>query len=185
MGQGMKLAIEAGPLLVFFIANYALGIYWGTGLFMAATAVSLAASWMLTRKIAVMPLISAGFVAVFGGLTLWLHDDSFIKIKVTLINTLFGVVLVGGLAFGQLFLKLVMGEAMKMTDAGWRTLTVRWAVFFFAVALLNEYVWRSYETATWVNFKVFGLLPLTLVFAVSQAPFMLKHAIPDETDPRA
>lgn len=179
----MKLLIEAGPLLVFFIANWKLGIYWGTGLFMAATAVSLAASWILARRIAVMPLISAGFVAVFGGLTLWLQDDTFIKIKVTLINALFGAILLGGLAFGQLFLKFVMGEAMKMTDAGWRRLTLRWAFFFFAVALLNEYVWRSYPTDTWVNFKVFGLLPLTLVFAMSQAPFMLKHALPDEPAP--
>jgi intracellular septation protein len=180
MGAGMKLLIEAGPLLLFFIANWKLGIYWGTGIFMAATAASLAASWIMTRKIAVMPLISAGFVAVFGALTLWLHDDTFIKIKVTLINALFGVLLLGGLVFGQLFLKTVMGEAMRLTEAGWRTLTLRWALFFFAVALLNEYVWRSYPTDVWVNFKVFGLLPLTVVFAMAQAPFMMKHALPEE-----
>jgi intracellular septation protein len=180
MGQGMKLLIEAGPLAVFFAANWKAGIYWGTGLFMAATALALAASWILARKIAVMPLISAGFVAVFGALTLWLQDDTFIKIKVTLINALFGAILLGGLAFGQIFLKAVMGEAMKITDDGWRKLTVRWSLFFFAVAILNEYVWRSFPTDTWVNFKVFGLLPLTLVFAVSQAPLMVKHAIPED-----
>jgi intracellular septation protein len=180
MGQGMKLLVEAGPLLVFFAANWTAGIYWGTGLFMAATAVALAASWLLARKVAIMPLISAGFVAVFGALTIWLQDDTFIKIKVSLINALFGAILLGGLAFGQLFLKTVMGEAMRITDAGWRKLTVRWALFFFAVALLNEFVWRSYPTDTWVNFKVFGLLPLTLVFALSQAPLMVKHAIPDD-----
>lgn len=185
MSQGRKLLIEAGPLLVFFIANWKLGIYWGTGLFMAATAISLAASWSLTRKIAVMPLIGAGFVAVFGALTLFLHDDSFIKIKVTLINALFGAALLGGLYFGQLFLKTVMGEAMRMTDEGWRKLTLRWAFFFFAVALVNELVWRNYPTDTWVNFKVFGLLPLTLIFAISQAPFMLKHALPDDAPPAA
>ena len=158
------------------------GIFWGTGIFMAATAIALVLSWLLTRKLAIMPLISAGFVAVFGLLTLWLHDETFIKVKVTLINTLFGVILLGGLFFGQTFLKFVMGEALKMTDQGWRALTIRWGIFFLCIAVVNEVVWRSVSTDTWVNFKV-ALLPITLVFALAQAPMMTKYMIQDEPKP--
>jgi intracellular septation protein len=149
---------------------------------MAAIVVALLLSWLLTRKLAVMPLISAGFVAVFGVLTLWLHDDTFIKVKVTLINALFGVILLGGLLFRQTFLKFVMGEALKMTDEGWRALTIRWGIFFLCVAIVNEVVWRSVSTDTWVNFKV-ALLPVTLIFALAQAPTMTKHMTQD--DPKA
>jgi intracellular septation protein len=176
----LKLLIEAGPLIAFFMANWFGGIFWATGVFMAATAISLAASWLLTRKLAVAPLITAGFVAVFGALTLWLHDDTFIKVKVTLINVLFGALLIGGLAFRQLLLKIVMGEAIRMDDEGWRKLTLRWGIFFFFLAILNEIVWRTQATDTWVNFKVFGLLPLTLVFALAQAPLMTRHMIEDQ-----
>lgn len=181
MGQGTKLLIEMGPLVAFFIANWKAGIFWGTGIFMVATAISLAASWIMTRKIAMVPLVSAIFVALFGALTLWLHSDLFIKVKVTLINALFGAVLLGGVAMGRSYIKLIMGEAVKLTETAWRTLSIRWGVFFFAMAALNEVVWRNFTTDQWVNFKVFGLLPLTLVFAVANAPFMAKHMIPDET----
>ena len=179
MNPILKLVIEAGPLVSFFIANWLGGIFWATGVFMAATAISLAVSWALTRKLAVVPLVSAGFVAVFGLLTLWLQNEMFIKVKVTLINAAFGIILLVGLKFGQTFLKLVMGEAVKMSDAGWRTLTLRWGLFFLAVAAANEIVWRMVSTDTWVNFKV-ALLPLTLVFALSQTPFMMKHMIEDK-----
>jgi intracellular septation protein len=173
----VKLLVEAGPLVAFFAANWLGGIFWGTGVFMAATVAALAISWGLTRKLAMMPLISAGFVGVFGALTLWLHDETFIKVKVSLINLMFGAALLGGLAFGQLFLKLVMGEAIRMTDEGWRKLTIRWGVFFFAMAILNEAVWRTQSTDFWVNFKVFGLLPISIVFALAQAPLMTRHMI--------
>jgi intracellular septation protein len=176
----LKLLIEAGPLVTFFIANWFGGIFWATGIFMAASIISLAASWLISRKLAVAPLITAGFVAVFGALTLWLHDDTFIKVKVTLINALFGALLLGGLPFRQLFLKFVMGEAIKMDDDGWRKLTLRWGLFFFALAVLNEIIWRTQATDMWVNFKVFGLLPLTLVFALAQAPLMTRHMIEDQ-----
>jgi|SRR5437868_3981108 len=179
MNPLIKILIEAGPLVAFFLTNWLAGIFWGTGIFMAATAIALLLSWLLTRKLAVMPLISAGFVAVFGILTLWLHDDTFIKVKVTLINALFGALLLGGLFFGQTFLKYVMGEAIKMTEEGWRALTIRWGIFFLCVAVVNEVVWRMVTTDTWVNFKV-ALLPVTLVFALSQAPMMTKHMIPDD-----
>ena len=176
----LKLLIEAGPLIGFFIANWLGGIFWATGIFMIATLVALAASWLMTRKLATVPLISAAFVAIFGGLTLWLHDDIFIKVKVTLINALFGAILLGGLAFGQLFLKFVMGEAVKMTDEGWRKLTLRWGLFFLFLAVLNEIMWRTQPTNIWVNFKVFGLLPLTLLFALAQTPLMTRHMIEDK-----
>ncbi|MGE3874887.1 MAG: septation protein A [Parvibaculaceae bacterium] len=179
MNPVVKIFIEAGPLVAFFLSNWLGGIFWATGIFMAATALALLLSWLLTRKFAVMPLISAGFVAVFGILTLWLHDDTFIKVKVTLINALFGVALLGGLFFGQIFLKFVMGEAIKMTDEGWRALTIRWGIFFLCIAVVNEVVWRMVPTDTWVNFKV-ALLPVTLVFALAQAPMMTKHMIQDE-----
>jgi intracellular septation protein len=182
MNPIVKIIIEVGPLMSFFLGNWMAGIFWGTGIFMGATVVALLLSWLLTRRFAVMPLISAGFVAVFGILTLWLHDEIFIKVKVTLINALFGILLLGGLFFGQTFLKLVMGEAIKMTEQGWRSLTIRWGIFFLCIALVNEVVWRSVSTDTWVNFKV-ALLPLDLVFALSQAPMMTKHMIQD--DPKA
>jgi intracellular septation protein len=180
MGQGTKLLIELGPLVAFFIANWKAGIFWGTGIFMVATAVALSVSWALTRKIAMVPLVSAVFVALFGALTLWLHSDLFIKVKVTLINALFGAVLLGGVAMGRSYIKLIMGEAVKLTEEAWRTLSIRWGVFFLAMAGLNEVVWRSLSTDAWVNFKVFGLLPITLVFALANAPYMTRHMIEDE-----
>jgi intracellular septation protein len=180
MGQGLKLLIEMGPLVAFFIANWKAGIFWGTAIFMVATIIALAASWIMTRKVAMVPLVSALFVALFGALTLYLQSDLFIKVKVTLINALFGAVLLGGVVFGKSYLKLIMGEAMKLPEEAWRTLSIRWGVFFFAMAGLNEVVWRSFTTDQWVNFKVFGLLPLTLVFALANAPFMAKHMQDDE-----
>jgi intracellular septation protein len=170
-----RILVEWGPLIAFFVANAKGGIFWATGIFMAATVIALAVSWILTRKLAIVPLIGAGFVAVFGALTLWLQNDTFIKVKVTLVNALFGTILLTGLYFGKQFLKLVLGEALKMDDEGWRILTLRWGLFFFAMAGLNEIVWRTVSTDLWVNFKVFGILPLTLLFAISQAPLMNRH----------
>ncbi len=180
MGQATKLLIEMGPLVAFFIGNWKAGIFWGTGIFMVATAAALTASWVLTRKIAMVPLVSAIFVALFGALTLWLHSELFIKVKVTLINALFGAVLLGGVAMGRSYIKLIMGEAVKLTEQAWRTLSIRWGVFFIAMAVLNEIVWRNVTTDAWVNFKVFGLLPITLVFAIANAPYMTKHMVDDD-----
>jgi intracellular septation protein len=172
-----RILVEWGPLITFFIANAKGGIFWGTGIFMVATAIALAVSWTCTGKLALVPLIGAVFVVVFGGLTLWLQNETFIKVKVTLVNLLFGTILLSGLAFRKQFLKLVLGEALKMDDEGWRILTLRWGLFFFALALLNEIVWRTVSTDVWVNFKVFGILPITLLFALSQAPLMSRHLI--------
>lgn len=175
----VKLVVEFGPLLVFFVVNARLGIMQATAAFMAAIAVALAVNFALTRKIAPVPLFTAAFVMVFGGLTLYLNDETFIKIKPTLINLLMAGVLGAGLLFGRLLLRSLMGAMIDLTDEGWRRLTWRWIGFFVFLALLNEVVWRNVSTDTWVNFKVFGLLPLTIVFALAQTPFLQRHARPD------
>jgi intracellular septation protein len=175
LSPGLKIAVELGPLLVFFLANARFGIFAGTAVYMAAAAVALAVNWALTRRIAVMPIVALAFVVAFGALTLLLHDDVFIKVKVTVVNALFAVLLVGGLLAGKPLLRIVLGEAIDLDDEGWRILSWRWACFFFAVAALNEIVWRTMSTDAWVNFKVFALLPLTFVFALSQGPLMQRH----------
>ena len=180
MSQGMKLLVEMGPLLAFFVANWLGGPYWATGAVMAATAVSLAVSWTATRKIAVMPLVTAAFVAVFGVLTFVFQDQAFIQVKVTLINAMFGAALLVGLMFGRSYVKLIMEQAITMPDAAWRTLSLRWGVFFMAMAVLNEVLRHLLSWDDWVTFKTFGLLGLTLVFAVANAPFMARHAASDE-----
>lgn len=173
--QLIKLVVEFGPLLVFFVANSRYGIYTGTGAFMVATVVSLIASRTLLGRIAVMPLITSVFVLVFGGLTLWLQDDHFIKIKPTMVNSLFAAILFVGLATGRLFLKIVFGEVMRLTDQGWRILTFRWAFFFVFLAGLNEVMWRFFSTDTWVAFKVFGIMPITFIFALCQIGILKKY----------
>lgn len=173
--QLIKLVVEFGPLLVFFVANSRFGIYTGTGAFMVATVISLIASWTLLGRIAVMPLITSVFVLVFGGLTLWLQDDHFIKIKPTIVNGLFAAILIGGLATGRLFLKIVFGEVMRLSEDGWRILTLRWALFFVFLAGLNEVMWRFFSTDTWVAFKVFGIMPITFVFALCQIGLLKKY----------
>lgn len=177
----LKFALELGPLVVFFIANGRGGIYVATGAFMVATFAALAVMWIIARKIAVMPLVSAGVVLVFGTLTLVLQDDHFIKMKPTLVNGLFGVALLGGLWLRKPLLPYVLGDVFVLTDQGWRELTVRWGVFFLVMAVLNEIVWRSVSTDTWVAFKTFGYLPITLVFAMAQVPLMTRHAPPEST----
>jgi intracellular septation protein len=176
----VKILVEAGPLVAFFIANAKGGIFWGTGIYMVAAAIALAVAWIMTRRIAIVPVVTLVFVLAFGALTLALHDDTFIKMKVTLINALFGATLAGGLVFGRSLLKPVFGEAMALDDEGWKKLTLRWALFFLAIAGLNEIVWRSVSTDIWVNFKVFGILPLTFVFALAQMPLMQRHAPREE-----
>jgi len=146
---------------------------------MAAAAVALAANWWLTRRVALLPIITLGFVLVFGVLTLALQDDVFIKMKVTLINLLFGLMLLGGLWFDRPLLKMALGGSITMDDEGWRKLSLRWGLFFLALAALNEIVWRHVATDIWVDFKVFGLLPLTLGFALLQAPLMQRHMPPE------
>jgi intracellular septation protein len=188
----LKLALELGPLLVFFFANARgawlaerfpalaeLGqpIFVATGFYMVATAVALTASWLLTRSLAIMPLASGVVVFVFGTLGLWLQDDIFFKMKPTIINTLFGCVLLGGLYFGRSLLGYVFDSAFRLDADGWRKLTFRWGLFFLFLALVNEVVWRSFSTDTWVAFKVWGTMPITLAFTFSQMPLVMRHSL--------
>src|SRR5688500_1829754 len=191
----LKLALELGPLMVFFFANArgewlagkfpALAAFGGpifiaTGLFMIATAIALAVSWLLTRTLPIMPLVSGVVVFVFGGLTLYLQDDVFIKMKPTIINTLFGVVLLGGLWFGKSLLGYVFDSAFSLDAEGWRKLTLRWGLFFLFLAVINEIVWRSFSTDTWVAFKVWGIMPITLAFTLSQMPLIMRHSLDEK-----
>ena len=177
----LKLLTEIGPLAAFFVANAWGGIFWATGVYMVAAALAVAVSWALTRRVAMLPIVMLGFVVAFGALTLFLADEVFIKIKVSVINGLFGAILLIGLAMDRPLLKLALGEAVNMDPDGWRKLTIRWALFFFAVAGLNELVWRNVSTDAWVNFKVFGILPLTLAFAVAQIRLMQRHMVEERS----
>lgn len=166
---------EYGPLAAFFAAYYLGDLMIATAVVMAASALAVAISWIMARSIPWMPLITAALVGVFGGLTLYLADETFIKMKPTIVQVLFTAVLLGGLAFDKQPLKYVMGKSFAMPDAAWRALTIRFSIFFLGMAALNEVVWRTQSTELWVNFKVFGLLILTFAFIASQLPFMMRH----------
>ena len=144
---------------------------------MIATALALTVSWILTRTLPMMPLISGLVVLVFGALTLYLQNDTFIKMKPTIVNTLFGVILLGGLFFGQSLLGYVFNSAFKLDDEGWRKLTLRWGIFFLFLAVLNEVVWRNFTTDTWVAFKVWGTMPITIIFTMAQMPLVMRHSV--------
>ena len=172
----LKLAIEAGPLVAFFVANSRFGIIKATGVFMVAIVLSLAASWRMERKLPVMPLITAFFVLVFGGLTIALNNDLFIKLKPTIVNVLFAAILFGGLAFKRALLKPVMQSALKLEDEGWRILTLRWACYFVVLAVLNEIARRQLTTDQWVTFKTFGVMTLTFVFMLAQMRLLERYS---------
>jgi intracellular septation protein len=172
----IKLALDLGPLALFFAANSRYGIFAATATFMVAVLTALAASYLMTRRLPIMPVVTAVIVVVFGALTLILHDATFIKVKPTVIYALFGAVLFGGLYFNKPLLGVVFDSLFNLTDEGWRKLTWRWAIFFFALAALNEIVWRNTSTNVWVDFKVFGVVPLTFLFAALQAPLLKKYA---------
>ncbi|MDF1633222.1 septation protein A [Mycoplana sp. MJR14] len=192
VSPALKLLLELGPLVVFFFANSKgewlagkfpalteLGgpIFIATGLFMAATATALIVSWALTRTLPMMPLVSGIVVFVFGALTLYLQNDAFIKMKPTIVNTLFGAILLGGLAFGKPLLGYVFNAAFRLTEEGWRRLTLRWGLFFLVLAILNEVVWRSFSTDFWVAFKVWGTMPITILFTLAQMPLIMKYSV--------
>lgn len=175
--HGLKLAIDLAPLLAFFAAYMALGIYWATGILMAATVVSLVASRRLLGKISPTLIVTTALVLGFGALTFLFNDARFIKMKPTIVNLLFAAFLFAGLLLRRPVLQLLLGEALRLTDEGWRKLTLRWAFFFLVLAATNEIVWRNFSEATWASFKVFGILPLTLGFAVLQIGLMRRYAL--------
>ena len=176
-----KVVLELGPLGVFFAVNALFGkthgLYPATAALMAATAVALWLSWRMMRRLPIMPVVSGVVVLVFGTLTLILQDELFIKLKPTIVNTLFGTVLVGGLLFGKSLLGVVFDSVFDLDAEGWRKLTLRWGLFFFVLAGLNEVVWRNFTTDAWVTFKVFGIMPLTFLFAIAQVPLIQRHSL--------
>ncbi len=171
----LRPAADFGPLLLFFGAFKLYDLMTATAVIVVASLVSLAVIWFVERQVPIMPLVTAAVVAVFGGLTLWLQDEMFIKMKPTIVQGIFAAVLLGGLAFGRPLLKPLLGKMMPLTDDGWRGLTLRYGLFFIAMAVLNEIVWRTQSTDFWFNFKVFGITALTFAFILTQMPFINRH----------
>src|SRR5580704_16534571 len=180
--QLRRLALDLGPLIVFFAAFRFLGIFAATAIFMAAMVAALALSYALEKRLSPMALVTAVLLLVFGGLTLYLKNDVFIKMKPTVLYGIFGAVLLGGLAFNRLFIKYVFAQAFELDERGWKKLTIRWGLFFHCLAVINETVWRSTSTATWVSFKVWGIIPLIFLFALAQTPLVIKHQTPQSGD---
>ena len=179
-GQGRKLLLDLGPLVVFFATNYITGDFMlAVGLLVAATVVALAAGWMLERRISMMALFGCVAVAFFGGLSLYFDNELFIKIKPTVLTVLLAAVIAGGRLLGRNPLGLLMGTQLRMRDAGWRALSWLWVAMFLTTALANEIAWRSLSTDDWVTFKVFGITAISLLFAVLSVPVMTKHQIED------
>lgn len=192
----LKLVLEMGPLIVFFFANsravqlqasfpflQSLGdpIFVATALFMVALGISLVVSYALTRTLPLLPVVTFVFVVLMGGLTIWLQNDTFIKLKPTITNCLFGAAILTGLMFGRNFLRLVLDSAFNMDEDGWNKLALRWGLFFFVLAAINEIVWRGFSTEFWVAFKVWGVMPLTILFTATQIPLIQRHSL-DEDD---
>ena len=197
----LKLALEMGPLVLFFLANSRpalfrplleplmpasllegekAGIFAATLVLMIGVVVALLISWQMTKRLPVMPVVTCIAVVFFGALTFFFHDDLFIKLKPTIVNAIFGTILLGSLAFGKLLLPIVLDSVMNLSQEGWRQLTIRWGLFFYALAILNEIVWRTQTTDFWVSFKVFGIMPLTIIFALAQVPLIMKHEVKQE-----
>jgi len=181
IGPVLKFALDLGPLAVFFIANARADIFVATGAFMVAIVVSLGISYAIERRLPLLPVVTAVMVLAFGSLTLILNDETFIKLKPTIANVLIATALFIGLAIGRPFLKVVLGTVFELNDEGWRKLTWRWAWFFLFLALLNEIVWRTMSTDVWVNFKVFGIMPITILFSLSQLPLLQRYKIEPDT----
>jgi intracellular septation protein len=178
--QLRRLALDLGPLFVFFLAYQFGGIYVATGVFMAAALAALGLDYYFERKLSPVPIMTAVLVLIMGGLTLYLKNAVFIYMKPTALYSLFGLVLLGGLFFNRLFLKYLLSLGFEMPDAAWRTLTLRYGIFFLGLAVLNEIVWRNFTEHSWVMFKTWGVMPLLLLFSVSQAPFLMKHQVEGE-----
>lgn len=180
-GQILKLGLEVAPIAIFFLVNSYRDIFWGTGAFMVATIISLVLSRSIFGRIPVMPFVSGIFVVTFGTLTLVLQDALFIKLKPTIVNALISIILFGGLLLGRPLLRLLMGDMFQLTDQGWTVLTARWACFFAFLAVLNEIVWRNFSESFWISFKIWGIMPLTMAFALAQLGVLKRHQSEHET----
>lgn len=178
LGGGMRLALDVGPLILFFVANWKLGIFMATGIFIVAILAAMMVSLALTRKVTALQLFSGVMVVVMGGLTLWLHDETFIKLKPTIYYTFVASILGFGLATGRPVLKSVLGSAYPgLEEAGWTKLTRNWAGFFVVMAVANEVVWRNSSTDFWIGYKLWGAIPATLLFAVANVPMLMRHGL--------
>jgi intracellular septation protein len=196
LSPGLKLALDLGPLILFFVANARpklfeplvaplvpatllagenAGLYTATLVLMPAIVATLAVSWRLTRRLPIMPVVTAVLVVVFGALTFYLQDPRFIKMKPTGLYILFGVTLYAGLALKKPLLPILFDRAFDLTERGWQLLTIRWANGFFVLAGLNELVWRTQSNDVWVAFKFPGIFVLLLVFSLAQAPLIMRH----------
>ena len=174
-----KLLIDIGPLAVFFIFYTRSGLQASILPLMIATVIAVLFSYILEKKIPIMPTVGAGIVLIFGGLTIYFDNEVFIKMKPTIINLIFAIILYGGMLVKKPLLKILLGAALRLEEEGWKILTYRWIGFFIALAVLNEIVWRTQTTDIWVNFKVFGILPITFIFTMTQYPLIKKHQIDD------
>ena len=189
MSPRLKLAVDMGPLLVFFAtfviakktAGDTQGLIWATGVFVGATIVALTVSYSIEKRVHPMTLVTGVIVLVMGGLTVYLEDERFIKYKPTVVSGLMGTTLLAGLAVGKPLIKPLLGSAVELDETGWSKLTLRWGLFFLFIAGLNEAVWRQTSTSTWLNFKIFGILGLTFLFLLFQGPLLERHRIQDES----
>jgi len=178
--QTLKSAIDFAPLVAFILAYALGGLYWATGALMISMAIVLPAAYLVLGHVTGTQLVTAVLVWVFGALTFWFHDTTFIKLKPTVFNIALAAFLVGGAMLGKPVLKLLFGEVFKLTDQGWRILTWRWVGFFLALALLNEIIRRLGSDTLWANFKVFGILGLTIAFSVAQIGLLKRHEPPSD-----
>ena len=174
-----KLLIDIGPLAVFFIFYTRSGLQASILPLMIATVIAVLFSYILEKKIPIMPTVGAGIVLIFGGLTIYFDNEVFIKMKPTIINLIFAIILYGGMLVKKPLLKILLGAALRLEEEGWKILTYRWIGFFIALAVLNEIVWRTQTTDILVNFKVFGILPITFIFTMTQFPLIKKYQIDD------
>lgn len=180
MKQRLKSITEFGPLLIFFATYQLYGIVYATGALVAATIVAVVVTYYMIKSIPMMPLITAVIVGFFGILTIFSGNDVFIKIKPTIVNIIFATILFVGVLRGKGLLKHLFASAIQMKDAAWKSFSLRWAIFFLALAATNEYVWRNLSTDAWVQFKVFGLFGATLLFMLTQIPFIQANMIKED-----
>lgn len=175
--QGLRTAIDLGPLVVFFAVNYMAGIMAATAALMAATVAAIATAWSVERAVPPMPAVTCAFVLVFGALTLAFEDELFIKIKPTLVNSLFALALLTGLVLRRNFPRILLGHVLRLTDRGWFIVTWIWIAVFVTLAVLNEIVWRLFDTDFWVSYKLFSAPVVAVVFAVALFLVARHHSV--------